>query len=141
MRKFFYSISVILFLGLLTFGYYETYRLADMRDKIWLAENSKTEQSVRAEEGDSFGISFAQPELPGTVVMADGSREKSGYGSYYLKEQDGFVQVYLSDKKTVFENTSIQIASLPELLREEIRHGKYLKDQQELYSFLENYSS
>lgn len=140
MRKFFYSISVILFLGLLTFGYYETYRMADLRDKIWLAENSKREQSARA-EGDSFESPFEETGMPGTVVMADGSREEKGYGTYYLREQDGCVQVCLSDKTTVFENTSISMAALPETLQEEIRGGKYLKDQQELYSFLENYSS
>ncbi len=141
MRKFFYSISVILFLGLLTFGYYETYRLADMRDRIWLMENAKTKQGARAEEGDSSKLVFGETELPGAAVMANGSREEKGYGIYYLTEQEGYVQVCLSDKKTIFENTCIRIETLPKGLQEEIRSGKYLKDQQELYSFLENYSS
>lgn len=114
MRKFFYSISVILFLGILTFGYYETYRLADS------SENT---------------------EFPGTVVMADGNREEGGYGSYYLTEKEGHVLVCLSDKKTVYETTSIRMEALPEGLQDEIRNGKFLRDQQELYSFLENYSS
>lgn len=140
MRKFFYSISVFLFLGLLTFGYYETYRLADMRDRLWLMENSGTGQAAGQHAGEAPSVSLEE-ELPGTAVMADGSREAGGYGSYYLTEQEGYVLVCLSDKETVYETTSIRVESLPEKLQEEIRNGKFLKDQQELYSFLENYSN
>lgn len=139
MRKLFYSISVFLFLGLLCLGYYETYRIADMRDRIWLMENARAEQN--ADTGDGTDILWESGERPGDAVMADGSREESGYGTYFLREQDGFVLVCLSDKETVYETTSIRLSSLPESIQEEIRSGKYLKDQQELYSFLENYSS
>lgn len=140
MRKFFYSIGVFLFLGLLTLGYYESYRLADMRDRIWLMENSQNEQLADAGEEEKSDALFSDG-LPGTAVMADGSREENGYGSYFLKEQNGLVLVCLSDKETVYETTSIRVSSLPEMLQKEIRNGKFLKDQQELYSFLENYSS
>ncbi|MDO4307720.1 MAG: hypothetical protein Q4C77_12865 [Eubacteriales bacterium] len=141
MRKLFYSISVFLFLGLLTLGYYETYRIADMRDRIWLMENAGTGQDSDAADETQTEAFVENGEIPGDAVMADGNRENRGYGSYYLIEQEGFLTVCLSDQKTVFETTSIRISSLPESLQKEIRDGKYLKDQQELYSFLENYSS
>ncbi len=60
---------------------------------------------------------------------------------YYLMEVNGYIVVYLSDKKTPYEYTDILYDELPETLREEIRNGKYIESIKDLYSFLENYSS
>ena len=60
---------------------------------------------------------------------------------FYLYEVNGYVVVYESDKKTPFEYTDIIYADLPELVRKEIRNGKYIKNEEELYGFLENYTS
>lgn len=138
MRKLFYSISIILFWGLLTLGYYETYRIADRHDRIWLMENSEIKLS--ADEAEDVDL-LESGESPGDAVMADANRGESRYGTYFLTEKDGLVLVCLSDRETVYETTSIRISSLPEVIQKEIREGKYLKDQKELYSFLENYSS
>lgn len=111
MRKFFYSISVLLFLCLISVGYYRSYGLAEKK----------------------------QQKKKETAYVA--VQEDSGYGKYYLKELDGFVIVYREDKKSVFETTGIVVETLPDSLREEIQEGKYVKSEKELYSFLENYSS
>lgn len=60
---------------------------------------------------------------------------------YYLLEVNGYVVVYLDDKKTIYEYTSIDVETLPVLLQNEVKNGKYIKDIEELYGFLENYSS
>ena len=60
---------------------------------------------------------------------------------YYLMEVNGYIVVYQSDKKTPYEYTDILYDELPEKIRSEIRNGKYIQNIQELYSFLENYSS
>lgn len=60
---------------------------------------------------------------------------------YYLMEVNGYIVVYLSDKKTPYEYTDILYDELPEKLRDEIRNGKYIESTKELYGFLENYSS
>lgn len=60
---------------------------------------------------------------------------------YYLMEVNGYVVVYLSDKKTVYEYTDIRYDRLPSAVQEEIRNGKYMEDTEALYGFLENYSS
>ena len=60
---------------------------------------------------------------------------------YYLLEVNGYVAVYLDDKKTIYEYTSIDVETLPVLLQNEVKNGKYIKDIEELYGFLENYSS
>ena len=117
MRKWTYGIGVFLFLGALSLAYCESYRIADSRDRAWLLEQAEAGQTV------------------------DAGGEAGEYGLYYLKEQDGYVLVCLSDKETVYETTSISLSTLPKALKTEIQNGKYLKDQQELYSFLENYSS
>ena len=41
----------------------------------------------------------------------------------------------------IYEYTDVILDVLPEELREEIREGKYLKGEEELYNFLENYTS
>ena len=60
---------------------------------------------------------------------------------YYLQELNGFIAVYQSDKKTVFEYTDIRMEELPSDLANEIKKGKKLPGLEEVYGFLENYSS
>ena len=60
---------------------------------------------------------------------------------YYLCNKNGYVVVYLSDKKTPYEYTDILVSDLPNDLAAEIKNGKYIKNLEELYGFLENYSS
>lgn len=60
---------------------------------------------------------------------------------YYLMEVNGYVVVFLSDKKTAYEYTDISCEDLPEEVRKEVQNGKYIETQDELYGFLENYTS
>lgn len=60
---------------------------------------------------------------------------------YYLMVADHYVIVYEEDRKTIHMNTDILLESLPEKLQTEIIIGKYMEDEQELYNFLESYSS
>lgn len=61
--------------------------------------------------------------------------------SYYLVLEKGSVNIYLSDKTTLYEHTSIMAEDLPEKLRLEVIEGKRVQGEQELYDFLENYTS
>lgn len=72
-------------------------------------------------------------------IAAEGTALKED--CYYLMEVNGYVVVYLSDKKTPYEYTDIRYDELPDSLRDEIRNGKYLEGEKELYGFLENYTS
>lgn len=60
---------------------------------------------------------------------------------YYMIGENGYVTVYYIDKNTVYEYTNIAVDSLPSDLQEEIQNGKYIISLDELYNFLENYSS
>lgn len=64
--------------------------------------------------------------------------EKKGF---YLMVADHYVIVYEEDKKTIHTNTDILLENLSEELQEQIMQGKYMEDEQELYNFLESYSS
>lgn len=72
-------------------------------------------------------------------VVTDGHALKDD--CFFLKEANGYVVVYLSDGKTVYEYTDISYEELPEKIKMEVSNGKYIEDQEELYGFLENYSS
>lgn len=60
---------------------------------------------------------------------------------YVLLAEDGFVAVYQADRETLYATTGILLESLPENLRREIEDGKIIESEEQLYNFLENYSS
>lgn len=60
---------------------------------------------------------------------------------YYLMVADHFIVVYKEDKQTLYMNTDILLESLNEALQTEIMQGKYVETEEELYNFLESYSS
>lgn len=60
---------------------------------------------------------------------------------YILLEEKGYVAVYHTDRKTLYASTDILVSELPEELQKEIEEGKYISSEEQLYNFLENYSS
>ncbi len=60
---------------------------------------------------------------------------------YYIMEEGGQVVVRYSDRTTLYEDTNISVDSLPPELQEELKRGKGVTEEGELYDFLENYSS
>jgi cbb3-type cytochrome oxidase subunit 3 len=61
--------------------------------------------------------------------------------SYIILEEDGHLLVYYSDNMTVFFDSGISAGNLPESLLAELETGIRFSDEEELYEFLENYSS
>ncbi|HBN57294.1 MAG TPA: hypothetical protein DD414_11005 [Lachnospiraceae bacterium] len=66
--------------------------------------------------------------------------ETDGY-EFVLVNHDEYVTVYRLPENEVYEYTDVILDVLPLGLQEEIRQGKYLKNEEELYNFLENYTS
>lgn len=60
---------------------------------------------------------------------------------YLLQNQDGYVTVYQLPENEIYEYTDVIMEILPARLQEEIHDGKYLRNDEELYNFLENYTS
>lgn len=63
------------------------------------------------------------------------------YQKYYVIYRQGRIVIYYSDRKTVFEYPDIKLGDLPIDLQCELLSGKEMKDEAELYNFLQNYSS
>ena len=113
------------------------YQLSYQRAKEQMEVKMQAAQETRAEGSQKEDASSVNPD-PASVA-ADGQALKED--CYYLMEVNGYVVVYLSDKKTPYEYTDIKYDDLPAELRDEIRNGKYVEDAKSLYGFLENYSS
>ena len=60
---------------------------------------------------------------------------------YLIVEESDYLTVYSADGTTVYEYTDIRYSDLDDHLRHKIRNGYYIKDDAELFGFLENYSS
>ena len=112
--------AFVLFVLFLSAGYQITYDRVMDRQALKQEEISDA-QSIAA-EGDAV----------------NDTEEGEGY---YLCELQGFVVVYLEDRKTIYEFTEIPLTDLPEEVQQEVAEGKYMKDHGDLYAFLENYSS
>lgn len=82
-------------------------------------------------------ISFS----PQKVVLRKSYNKDNVQFRYYLAVQGGYLTVYYSDKKTIYEYTNILIDDLSEEDQVELIHGKYIKDLEELYGILQNYTS
>ena len=60
---------------------------------------------------------------------------------YILMDLNGYVTVYLSDEKTIYSSTGIAIEELSEEIQTEVKNGKKIMSDKELYNFLESHSS
>lgn len=60
---------------------------------------------------------------------------------YIMVTEDGYLTVYLADTQTRYMYTDIRYERLPEELQEKISRGMKFETLEELYDFLENYSS
>ena len=117
-----YGIGFLVVLCIILIGvsvvYDVSYRSAKKREEARL----KTEQT----QAESSAKTQAAVEAKGKAVEDDG---------YYLAEKNGYVVVYLSDKKTVYEYTNILFRDLPEDLQAEIETGKPIENTELLYGF------
>ena len=60
---------------------------------------------------------------------------------FYILAKDNKLVVYYEDLETVYLSTDIVMDSLPKDVQLEILKKKYFESEEELYNFLESYSS
>ncbi len=82
-------------------------------------------------------ISFSDNKL----VLKKSYKPKPIENKYYVTIKDNYVIIYLVDKQTIYEFTSIDVSTLPEDVYNELTEGMYLEEEYDLYNFLETYSS
>ena len=84
---------------------------------------------------EQSGTEFVEePSAHWTAEQAEGYQ-------IVLVDDDNYVSVYQLPSGEIYEYTDVIMDVLPSELQEEIRSGKYLKNEEELYNFLENYTS
>lgn len=75
------------------------------------------------------------------VVVRKSYDFKEEEKGFFLLNENHYVVVYDYSLSYVYMNTDIVVEELPDSLQEEILNIKYVKDEGELYNFLESYSS
>ncbi len=60
---------------------------------------------------------------------------------FYAKEEYGKLVIYHVNNQEIYMETGIEIATLPEEIRQNLDTGIYFETEKELYDFLESYSS
>ena len=80
-------------------------------------------------------------ELSRTEDGREPENESIDTYQYKLVNDNNYVTVYQLPENELYEYTDVIMDILPVELQEEIHQGKYLKDEKELYNFLENYTS
>lgn len=145
---------VILFLGA---GMFLSYQINVLRDRMQeLEENAELARQEVSALADSKNQDFIFERYEGDELVREHYRmtaygsdrivlrqeqEESSASGYLIRVKDGVLVVYENGTDTVFEYTDIPLESLPSELQTEVLFGKNLKNLDELYNFLENYSS
>ena len=78
---------------------------------------------------------------PEQVIIKKVYNKKEIPSDFYLAVMDHYVVVLENDRQTIFMETGIPVSSLPEETAREVMRMKYVKSEEELYNFLESYSS
>lgn len=114
-------------------GYFAGYRYVtgEFPDEITVMPESVTEPETDQGRG---------AEKPDTEPVAESALIQKSY-EYVIVAEDGYLFVYRADQKTKYMDTDISVKELNDDIKEEIRHGKKFENAEELYGFLENYSS
>lgn len=114
-------------------GYFAGYRYVTGKfpEEITVMPESVTEPETDQGQG---------AEEPDTEPVAESALIQKSY-EYVIVAEDGYLSVYRADQKTKYMDTDISVKELNDDIKEEIRHGKKIENAEELYGFLENYSS
>lgn len=126
MKKPVYSIGLLYTFLLLTMGFTGSYAIHSANEEIKLLKQEVQELKISQPVEITSGQNIIQSE-----------DDKS----FILKDDDGYITVYLANGNTVYEYTAISVLELPTKLQEELKEGKIIATSDALYSFLENYSS
>ena len=64
-----------------------------------------------------------------------------GTTGFYMMEVDGEVCVFEHDKTTLYFRTGLKVEDLPADVRYELKEGKFMDSELQVYHFIESYSS
>lgn len=117
-----------MYIGLKREGFLE--KIEEMKENPPLSELEK----------GFLGIEVLEFSPRKILVRANYQKEEQPE-QFYLMVKDHYIVIFYSDKKTVYMNTGILLENLPDELQMKIIQGYEMKGEQELYNFLESYTS
>lgn len=123
--------AVLVCMAVFSGAYHYSYQQAKQKRQAE-AEELRLKQEIEQKLSPVDSEKEESVETEGEASKAEG---------YCLLEKNGYIVVYTADKSAVYEYTNIAFATLPESVQEEIKAEKYIETIEELYGFLENYSS
>ena len=88
-------------------------------------------------------------ELPTETVREDKMvanqnqviHETAAVEEYYLVAEDGFLLVFLKDKKTICLYTHVPLMDFPPKERDRLREGIWFSSMMDVFNYLESYTS
>lgn len=109
---------------------------------LLLYANRYREQYASSEEVEA-GLErmVLESYSPETVTFVKYYGDPEPEEGYFIGIRDGVVIVYLTDRSAVYEYTNIEQRMLPEEVQQELTDGIRVKNEQELFDFLQTYSS
>ena len=67
--------------------------------------------------------------------------ETAAVEEYYLVAEDGFLLVFLKDKKTICLYTHVPVMDFPPMERDRLREGIWFSSMMDVFNYLESYTS
>ena len=124
------TLSICIFCVILFMGFWIVWNiLSPKEESIELESEKRVENSSKG---------FKQNEnIPSSVE----TNKEVTYYKYMIYQDGERLTVYESDSITVFMETDILVDELPEDMREQLNLGIGICTEEELYDFLESYSS
>lgn len=104
-----------------------------------LAEDSLAPTLAEKQKGfKSQHLELFSAEKIKVLRIYDTTQETTGF---YIMEVDGEVCVYKHDKTTLYFKTGLRVEHLPPDVRYELKNGKFMDSELQVYHFIESYSS
>ena len=148
MRIFWLSLSLLLISGVIIIAAVQI----RTHKKAGGEQDDTARQTTTAAEGSQpFAGSASIPSVTGnqtpeeTGGMQDQSLQQTNGGAaaymYEIRIRNGYLEVYYYHTKRLFLYTGIPYQMLTTKQRLDLQRGKYFKDEQELYGYLESCTS
>ncbi len=104
-----------------------------------LAEDSLAPTLAEKQKGfKSQHLELFSAEKIKVLRIYDTTKDMTGF---YIMEVDGEVCVYEHDRTTLYFKTGLRTEQLPADVRYELRKGKFMDSELQVYHFIESYSS
>ncbi|MCD8108614.1 MAG: hypothetical protein LUE14_00690 [Clostridiales bacterium] len=111
---------------------------SDASETMTNAAGTTDQYSMTVEENISAGIDNEEND---TLNSVGKNISESSDDVYYLRKNGSYLSVYQGDSDEVYFDTGLRISDLPEDIQEAAENGIAFDSLEELYGFLENYSS